>query len=131
MTNWGRKMFVTPGVVVDGKLVTTDLVDINLQIRILLGHSFYQDWDNTEMFVRNDPLGNPVDRKHPWNQTTIPRPQKRDFDGNYSWVMCPRWLAQEHRRPSRARHRRRRDRPAMGHGARRAGRHRLRQGDRQ
>src|ERR1700731_4912232 len=25
MTNWGRNMFVTPGVVVDGKLVTTDL----------------------------------------------------------------------------------------------------------
>jgi hydrogenase large subunit len=37
MTDWGRKMFVTPGVVVDGKLVTTDLVDINLGIRILLG----------------------------------------------------------------------------------------------
>jgi hydrogenase large subunit len=92
MTDWGRKMFVTPGVVVDGKLVTTDLVDINLQIRILLGHSFYQDWDDTEIFVKNDPLGNPVDRKHPWNQTTIPRPQKRDFNGNYSWVMCPRWL---------------------------------------
>jgi hydrogenase large subunit len=92
MTDWGRKMFVTPGVVVDGKLVTTDLVDINLQIRILLGHSFYKDWDDTEIFVKNDPLGNPVDRKHPWNQTTIPRPQKRDFNGNYSWVMCPRWL---------------------------------------
>src|SRR6185295_3576390 len=28
MTNWGRKMFVTPGVVVDGKLLTTDLVKI-------------------------------------------------------------------------------------------------------
>ena len=27
MTDWGRKMFVTPGVVVDGKLVTTDLVE--------------------------------------------------------------------------------------------------------
>ena len=37
MTHWGRKMFVTPGVVVDGELVTTDLVDINLNIRILLG----------------------------------------------------------------------------------------------
>ncbi len=28
---------------------------------------------------------------HPWNQTTTPRPQKRDFKGNYSWVMSPRW----------------------------------------
>lgn len=37
MTGWGRKMFVTPGVVVEGKLVTTDLVQINLGIRILLG----------------------------------------------------------------------------------------------
>ena len=32
MTEWGRAMYVTPGVVVDGKLVTTDLVDINLNI---------------------------------------------------------------------------------------------------
>jgi hydrogenase large subunit len=30
--------------------------------------------------------------RHPWNQTTLPEPQKRDFDGNYSWVMSPRWL---------------------------------------
>ena len=39
-------MYVTPGVVVDGKLVTTDLVDINLNIRILLGSSYYDDWKN-------------------------------------------------------------------------------------
>ena len=46
---------------------------------------------NAETFVKNDPLGNPVDQRHPWNQTTIPRPQKRDFNGNYTWVMSPRW----------------------------------------
>ena len=92
MTDWGRAMFVTPGVVVDGKLVTTDLVDINLNIRILLGSSYYDDWENGETFVKNDPLGNPVDQRHPWNQTTIPRPQKRDFDGKYTWVMSPRWF---------------------------------------
>ena len=61
-------------------------------IRILLGSSFYDDWENREIFVKNDPLGNPVDQRHPWNQTTIPSPQKRDFDGNYTWVMSPRWL---------------------------------------
>ena len=92
MTNWGRKMFVTPGVVVDGKLLTTDLVDINLNIRILLGSSYYDDWKNAQTFVKTDPLGNPVDKNHPWNQTTIPRPQKRDFGGKYTWVMSPRWL---------------------------------------
>jgi hydrogenase large subunit len=92
MSDWGRKMFVTPGVVVDGKLVTTDLVDINLGIRILLGSSFYDDWVGQETFVDRDPLGNPVDARHPWNQHTLPRPQKRDFDNNYSWVMSPRWF---------------------------------------
>ena len=40
-------------------------------------------WNNSETFVTHDPLGNPVDKKHPWNQTTIPHPQRRDFGGNY------------------------------------------------
>jgi hydrogenase large subunit len=92
MTDWGRAMYVTPGVVVDDKLVTNDLVDINLNIRILLGSSYYDGWENAEKFVQKDPLGNPVDQNHPWNQTTIPRPQKRDFGGKYTWVMSPRWL---------------------------------------
>ncbi len=49
--------------------------------------------DRGETFVPKDPLGNPVDKRHPWNQTTIPKPQKRDLDGgNYSWVMSPRWF---------------------------------------
>jgi hydrogenase large subunit len=91
MDTWGKAMYVTPGVVVDGQLVTNNLVDINLGIRILLGSSYYDGWENEEMFVAKDPLGNPVDRNHPWNQTTTPRPQKRDFNGNYSWVMSPRW----------------------------------------
>jgi hydrogenase large subunit len=92
MTNWGRAMKVTPGIIVDGKQITTDLVDINLGIRILLGSSYYEDWVNEEPFVTHDPLGNPVDIRHPWNQTTVPVPQKRNFDGNYSWVMSPRWF---------------------------------------
>jgi hydrogenase large subunit len=92
MTEWGRAMGVTPGVVVDGKLVTNDLVQINLGIRILLGSSYYDGWEGQEMFVTRDPLGNPVDRNHPWNQHTLPQPQKRDFDDKYSWVMSPRWF---------------------------------------
>jgi hydrogenase large subunit len=92
MTDWGRRMFVTPGVIVDGKLVTSDLVKINLGIRILLGSSYYDDWEDQKLYVTHDELGNPVDRRHPWNQHTIPRPQKRDFDRNYTWVMSPRWF---------------------------------------
>src|SRR5271166_3349802 len=92
MNNWGHKMFVTPGVIVDGEAVTHDLVDINLNIRILLGSSYYDDWEDGETFVTKDPLGNPVDKRHPWNQTTNPKPQKRDFAGKYTWVMSPRWF---------------------------------------
>lgn len=92
MTRWGRAMFVTPGIIVDGELLTTDLVEINLGLRILLGSSYYEDWQDEATFVKNDPLGNPIDQRHPWNQTTIPKPQKRDLNGgNYSWVMSPRW----------------------------------------
>jgi hydrogenase large subunit len=92
MTDWGRAMYVTPSVIVDGKVVTNDLVEINLGMRILLGSSYYEDWQDGKTFVRNDPLGNPVDQRHPWNQTTTPRPQKRNFDSKYTWVMSPRWF---------------------------------------
>ncbi|TCC27574.1 nickel-dependent hydrogenase large subunit [Kribbella speibonae] len=94
MESWGRKMFVTPGVVVDGKLVTNSLLDINLGLRILLGSSYYDDWADGahEKFVDVDPLGNPIDVRHPWNQHTLPKPQKRDFSNAYSWTMSPRWF---------------------------------------
>src|SRR6185295_3979341 len=63
----------------------------------LLGSSYYDDWEDQEMFVTHDPLGNPVDRRHPWNQHTKPHPQKRDLDDKYSWVMSPRWYdGQDH-----------------------------------
>jgi len=94
MDQWGNAMYVTPGIVVDGQLVTTNLVDINLGLRILLGSSYYEDWENKETFVTHDPLGNPVDKHHPWNQTTIPKPQKRNFADKYTWVMSPRWYDQ-------------------------------------
>lgn len=91
MSRWGDAMFVTPGIVRDGELVTHDLVDINLGINIMLGSSFYDDWEGKEQFVTQDPLGNQVGPRHPWNQHTVPHPQKRDFDDKYSWVMSPRW----------------------------------------
>ena len=129
MTEWGRAMYVTPGVVVDGKLVTTDLVDINLNIRILLGSSYYDDWQNSETFVKTDPLGNPVDKHHPWNQTTIPRPQKRDFGGKYTWVMSPRWFDKRTGDHLALDTGGGPDRPPVGYGFGGPGRHRLHQGD--
>src|SRR5438270_8601518 len=40
MATWGDACFVTPGVVVDGKLVTHNLLDLNLCIRILPRSSY-------------------------------------------------------------------------------------------
>ena len=41
-------------------------------------------------FVTQDPLGNPVDKRHPWNKVTLPKPQKRDYSDKYTWVVSPR-----------------------------------------
>ena len=46
MTEWGRKRYITPGIAIDGELITTDLVEINLAIRILLGSSYFDSWEN-------------------------------------------------------------------------------------
>ena len=132
MDNWGNEMFVTPGVVVDGELVTTNLVEINLGIRILLGSSYYEDWVNEKTFVERDPLGNPVDKRHPWNQTTLPeaaeaRPRRRQLLLGHE----PPLVRQAHRRPPGARHRRRSARPSVGDGAREQGPHAVRERDRQ
>ena len=87
-------MFVTPGVVVDGKVVTNSLVDINLGMRILLGHSYYDDWANggLEKFVDRDPLGNPVDAATRGTSTRMPQPRSATSTSNYSWTMSPRWF---------------------------------------
>ena len=59
MTEWGRKRYITPGVVLKGELITTDLVEINLMIRILLGSSYFDDWTNEETFVTAGPARQP------------------------------------------------------------------------
>ena len=130
MTKWGRAMYVTPGVIVDGKLVTTDLVDINLNIRILLGSSYYDGWENAEKFVKTRSTRQSGRSNHPWNQTTIPKPQKRDFNGKYTWVMSPRWSRANEpaRKTSSAGYRRRAYRPLLGDGDSWIGGHRICQG---
>jgi hypothetical protein len=129
MTNWGRKMFVTPGVVVDGKLVTNDLVQINLGIRILLG----------PLVLRR--LGERRDVRAAGSARQSGRPppsleHAHAADAEEARLREPVQLgdvaALVRRQGSpRARHRRRRDRAHVVDGALGPGRHRLRQGDRQ
>ena len=128
MADWGRRMFVTPGVIVDGKLVTNNLVDINLGIRILLGSSYYEDWAGMEKFVERDPLGNPVDERHPWNQHTIPAAAEARLRRQVQLGHVAALVRRQG--PPRPGHRRRPHRTAVVHGPVRAGRQRLRQGHR-
>ena len=124
-------MYVTPGVIVDGKAVTQRPGGHQprhphparlVVLRRLGGQGRCSSTD--------DPLGNPVDRRHPWNQTTTPRPQKRELRRQLHLGHVAALVRPADRRAPGARHRRRADRPALVHGPGRPGGHRLHQGDR-
>jgi len=89
---WGDARWSTPGMIIDGKLVTTKLTDINIGFEEFIEHSFYEDWTKSGgPRYRTDPLGNPISPHHPWNKTTIPKPSATDFRGKYTWDTAPRW----------------------------------------
>ena len=119
MDDWGNEMFVTPGVVVDGELVTTNLVDINLGIRILLGSApTTSDWVERGDVRRQGPARQPGRQAPPVEPDDDPqaaeaRPRRRQLLVGDE----PALVRQAHRRPPGARHRRRRAGAAVGDGA--------------
>lgn len=86
---WGEKRWSTPGSIVNGKLVTTRLTDINVGFEEFVEHSYYEQWEGHKF--KTDPLGNPLSPNHPWNKTTIPRPGKQNWKERYSWSCTPTW----------------------------------------
>lgn len=86
---WGEKRWSTPAVIVDGKLVTTRLTDINVGLEEFVEHSYYENWNDYPF--KTDPLGNPLSPNHPWNKTTIPRPGQQNWKERYSWGTTPTW----------------------------------------
>ena len=88
MDDWSIKRVFTPGVVVNGELVTTSLKEINLGVREYCSHSFYSKWRG-EFNV--DPEGNALSPYHEWNKETIVDAKPKDFNGKYSWGYAPRW----------------------------------------
>ena len=92
MTNWGRKMFVTPGVVGDGKLrhqrPGRDQPRHPDPARPLVLRGLGEPGD-----VRDPrPAGQPGRPQPPVEPAHDPQAAKRDFDDKYSWVMSPRWF---------------------------------------
>ena len=91
MTEWGRRRFVTPGHRdqrrADHDRPRRDQPDDPDPARLARTSTTGR---TSSTFVTQDPLGNPIDKHHPWNKTTLPKPQKRDFADKYSWVVSPR-----------------------------------------
>jgi hydrogenase large subunit len=52
MNEWGNAMYVTPGIVIDGKLVTTTWSTSTSAFASCSGSSFYDDWEDQETFVK-------------------------------------------------------------------------------
>lgn len=86
---WGEKRWSTPGAVVDGKLVTTRLQDLNVGTEEFVEHSYYEKW--TDAPFDTDLAGQPISPYHPWNKTTIPRPGSQNWKERYSWSTTPTW----------------------------------------
>ncbi|HET7718550.1 MAG TPA: nickel-dependent hydrogenase large subunit, partial [Acidimicrobiales bacterium] len=89
---WGDKRWASPGIIIEGKLVTTRLTDINIGFEEFVEHSFYDDWTKAgPPRYRTDPLGNPLSPYNPWNKTTLPKPSGTSFKERYTWATAPRW----------------------------------------
>ena len=90
---WGNARWATPGVVVNGELVTTDLESMDIGIEEFVSHSFYEEWTDGSNHVpyRTSPTGAPLSPYHMWNKETIPKPGKTSWKDRYSWDTAPRW----------------------------------------
>ena len=88
---WGDKRWATPGAIVDGELVTTDLHRINMGLEEFVEHSYYDDWTAQPPHFPTDPAGLPLSPYHPWNKVTKPRPSGQNWKEKYTWDTAPRW----------------------------------------
>jgi hydrogenase large subunit len=89
INEWGNARWATPGVLIDGELVTTNLQDINVGMEEFVEHSYYESWNGHPF--ETDPLGAPLSPHHPWNKETIPKPGKQSWRDRYTWDTCPTW----------------------------------------
>ena len=86
---WGNARWSTPGVLIDGELVTTNLKQINAGLEEFVEHSYYEKWDGHRF--KTDIEGTPLSPNHPWNKETIAKPGKQSWRDRYTWDTCPTW----------------------------------------
>ena len=88
---WGRARLSTPGVIVDGELVTTSLHEVDMGVEEFVDHSYYEDWSDDEQRFDTTPAGGPLSPYSPWNKETRPRPEGQSWREKYTWGTAPRW----------------------------------------
>jgi hydrogenase large subunit len=86
---WGERRWATPGVIVDGEVVTTQLQALNIGVEEFIEHSYYEPWGAPRF--ETDPAGNPISPYHMWNKETKPQPVGQNWREKYSWATAPRW----------------------------------------
>jgi hydrogenase large subunit len=86
---WGEARWSTPGILVDGQVVTTKLSELNAGLEEFVEHSYYEKWQDHKFLT--DDKGLPLSPNHPWNKDTIPKPGKQSWRDRYSWDTCPTW----------------------------------------
>ncbi len=87
---WGRRRLSTPGAVIDGRLRTTALRQLDAGIEEFVDHSFYEQWADPDRAALG-PDGSVLSPFHPSNKLTIPRPEAASWKERYSWSTAPRW----------------------------------------
>ena len=86
---WGERRWSTPGVIIEGELVTTRLTDANIGMEEFVEHSYYEKWSGDRYVA--DPTGQPLSPFHPWNKRTLPKPTEKSWKDRYTWATSPRW----------------------------------------
>jgi hydrogenase large subunit len=91
---WGEMRWSTPGVVVNGKLVTTKLSEINAGLEEFVDHSYYDSWvegKRENYLFKEDPAGNPISPYHPWNKKVYKSKEGTGKKNAYSWGSSTTW----------------------------------------
>jgi len=90
--HWGEQRWSTPGAVINGKLMTTNLHELNCGIEEFVDHSYYKAWQ--DHMHTTDPAGNPISLHHPWNKRVHPSMNSDELVQPYSWGSCMTWRRQ-------------------------------------
>jgi len=89
---WAERRWSTPGVIIDGRLRTTDVHQVYRGVEEFVDHSFYEDWGGAgSNGSGRERVGHRLSAHHPSQKETIPQPGESDPRRAYSWSTAARW----------------------------------------